>query len=102
MQTRMSMVIEKGDADPTRARRRVEHARRDGNPLLIPWLLVSCFLSGSSPFTPGKVHRDDGRGEGEGREDAAGYEERLQVEGADVGDEGDGVDLAGVPGAAFC
>ena len=47
------------------------------------------------------MYGDDGLGEGEGGEDAAGYEERLQAEGADVGDEGyGGVRLARVAGAA--
>ena len=48
------------------------------------------------------MHGYDAQGEGEGRYDAAGYEERLEAEGADVGDEGHtGVCLARVAGAAF-
>lgn len=51
---------------------------------------------------PREVHGDEGARQGEGGDDAAGYEEGLQAEGADVGDEGDvGVGLAGVAGAAL-
>ena len=99
----MAVVVEKSDADPTGTGGHLEHARQDGNPFLVPRLLVPRFLSRQSALAAREVDGDDGQGEGEGGEDPAGYEERLQAEGADVGDEGyGGVRLARVAGAAFC
>ena len=49
------------------------------------------------------MHGDDGGGKGEGRNCTAGYEEGLQAEGANVGNEGDvRVDLSGITRGAFC
>ena len=49
------------------------------------------------------MHGDDGPGEGERGDDAAGYEQRLQTEGTDVRDEGNvRIGLARIPRAALC
>ena len=102
MQTRMAVVVENRNADPARTSRDLEHARQDGNPFLVTRMLVPGFLGGESALAAGEVHGYDGQGEGERGDDPAGYEERLQAEGADVGDEGYGrVGLARVAGAAF-
>lgn len=102
MQTRMAMVVEEGDADSTGARRHVEHTCQGRNPLFIARLLVPWLLGGSSALAPRKVHGDDGPGEGKGSDDATGYEERLQAEGADVRDEGDvGIGLARIARGAL-
>lgn len=96
------MIVEKGNANPARASRHVEQTRQYRNPLLIARLLISRLLSRYSPLTPRKVHGDDGSGEGEGSDDAAGHEQGLQAEGTDVGDEGDvGIGLSGIARGAL-
>ena len=98
------MVVEQSNANPAGASSHIEQTRQDRNPLLITRLLVLWFLlSSQSPLPAREVLGDDGRSEGEGSDDGAGYEERLQAEGTDVGDEGDvGVDLSRIPRAALC
>ena len=101
MQTWMIMVVKQSNADATGTSGYVEYARQNRNPPLIARLLSLRFPSGSPPLPPCDVHGDDGGGEGEGRKGTAGYEERLQAEGADVGNEGDiWVDLSGITRAA--
>ena len=103
MQTRMTVVVEQSNANPARTSRHLEHTRQDRNPHLIARLLVARVVGRSSALPPCEVHGDDGAGEGERGDDAAGYEERLQAEGPDVGDEGDvRIALSRVPRGAFC
>ena len=99
----MAVIIEKGDADSARASSYIEHTCQDRHPLLIARLLVSRPPRRSPALALCKVHGDDGPGEGERRDDAAGYEQRLQAEGPDVRDEGNvGIDLPGIARGALC
>ena len=83
------MVVEEGQADPARARRDIEQTRQDRNPPLVARLLVSGSLTARpSALPPREMHGDDGPCEGEGGDDPAGYEKRLQAECSDVGYEG--------------
>lgn len=102
MQTRMTMVVQKGDADSAGASGCVEHTGQDRKPLLVTRLLVSWNLGRQYPLMPGKVHGDDGPGEGEGSNDTAGYKQRLQAEGTDIRDEcNGGIGLSGISRAAL-
>ena len=102
MQTRMAVIVKERNADPTGTSGDLEHARQDRNPFLVTRLLVARLLGREPALTAREMHGYDGQSEGEGGDDSAGYEERLQAEGADVGDEGyGGVGLAWVAGAAF-